>query len=92
MFLWNLKWLKFDLIFINPCELQIIFFFNFFILIFFVYEISKKTIIHMDFIKQFSKYYELKKLHPSKQLMSSSFYLSFKMEYMNVHKCMNINL
>jgi hypothetical protein len=42
MFLWNLKWLKFDHIFINPCELQITFSFNFF-----VYEISKRAIIHM---------------------------------------------
>jgi len=58
IFSWNLKWLKFDLIFINPCELQIIFSFNFLVLIFFHYQISKKAIIPMNFVKHFSKYYD----------------------------------
>jgi hypothetical protein len=61
IFVWNLKWLKIDLIFINPYELQIIFSFNFFVLNIFYYEISKRAIIHMDFIKHFSKYYDFKK-------------------------------
>jgi hypothetical protein len=56
MFLWNLKWLKIDLVFISPCELQIIFSFNFFVLKMFDYEISKRAIIHMDFVKHFFKY------------------------------------
>jgi hypothetical protein len=67
MFLWNLKWLKFDLIFISPCELQILFSFNFFVLKVFVYEISKRVIRHMDFVKHFFlSIMVLKKLHPSK--------------------------
>ncbi len=53
----------------------------FFVLEVFDYEIFKRAIIHMDFIKHFSKYYIFKKLHPSKQRMSSSFYLSLKIEY-----------
>jgi hypothetical protein len=56
MFLWSLKWLKFDLIFISPCGLQIIFSFNFFVLKVFDYDIYKRFIIHMDFIKKNSKY------------------------------------
>jgi hypothetical protein len=40
-FLWNIEWLKFDLIFISPYELQIIFSFHFFVLKVFDYEISK---------------------------------------------------
>jgi hypothetical protein len=62
IFLWNLKWLKFDLIFISPYELQIIFSFNLFVLKVFDYEIFKMTIIHMDFIKHFSKYYDFLKI------------------------------
>jgi hypothetical protein len=58
IFVWNLKWLKFDLIFISLCELQIIIFFNFFVLKVFDYEISKVAIIYMDFIKHFFKYYD----------------------------------
>jgi hypothetical protein len=57
------------------------FFSNFFVLKVFDYEKSKMAIIYMDFIKYFSKYYDLKKLHPSKQLTSSSFYLSLKIKY-----------
>ncbi len=62
IFLWNLKWLKFELIFISPYELQIIFSFNFFILKVFDYEISKRAIIHMDFIKNNSKFYDFLKI------------------------------
>jgi len=69
------------LIFISPYELQNIFSFYFFILKMFDYEISKRAIIHMDFIKHFFEYYNFKKLHPSKHLTSSSFYLSLKIEY-----------
>ncbi len=58
--LWNLKWLKFDLIFISPYELQL-FFFQFFVIKMFDYEIFKRAIIQMDFIKHFSKYCDLKK-------------------------------
>jgi len=54
----NLKWLKIDLIFISPYELQIYFSFNFFVLKMFDYEMFKKAIIHIDFIKHFSKYYD----------------------------------
>jgi len=61
IFVWNLKWLKFDLIFISLCELQIIIFFNFFVLKVFDYEISKVAIIYMDFIKKKFKYYDFKK-------------------------------
>jgi hypothetical protein len=53
-------------IFISPYELQIIFSFNFFVLKMFDYERSKRAIIHMDFIKHFSKYYNFQKLYPSK--------------------------
>jgi len=60
--LWNLKWLKFDLIFISPYELQIIIIFNFFVIKAFNYEISKRAIIHMDFVKHFSKYYDFLKI------------------------------
>ncbi len=42
--------------------LQIIYSFNFFALKMFDYEISKRAIIHMDFIKHFSNYYDFKKL------------------------------
>ncbi len=35
---------------------------NFFVLKVFDYEISKRAIIHMDFVKHFSKYYDLKKI------------------------------
>jgi hypothetical protein len=56
--LWNLKYFKLDLIFISPYDLQIIFSFNFFVLKIFDYEIPKKSIIRMDFIKHFSKYYD----------------------------------
>ncbi len=52
-----------------------------FVLEVFDYEIFKRAIIYMDFIKHFFKYYILKKLHPSKQQASSSFYLSLKIEY-----------
>jgi hypothetical protein len=57
----------------------------FFLSIFFVlrvidYEIYKGAIIHMEFIKHFSKYYDLKKNYSSKQL-TSSFYLSLKIRY-----------
>jgi hypothetical protein len=62
IFLSNLKWLKFDLIFISLYELQIIFSFNFFVLKVLDYEMSKRAIIHMDFIKHFSKYYGFKKV------------------------------
>ncbi len=59
----------------------------------FDYEISKKAIIHMDFIEHFSKYYDFKKLVSIKKLTSSSFYLSFKMEYecwqMDEHQLIN---
>jgi hypothetical protein len=58
----ELKMVKFDLLFISPFELQIIFSFDFFVLKVFVYEISKRAIIHMDFIKHFSKYCDLKKI------------------------------
>jgi len=34
----------------------------FFVLKVFDYEISKRTIIHMDFLKHFSKYYDFKKI------------------------------
>jgi len=61
IFVWNLKWLKFDLIFISLCELQIIIFFNFFVLKVFDYEISKVAIIYMDFIKKKFKYYDFYK-------------------------------
>jgi hypothetical protein len=37
-------------------------FFNFFVLKVIDYEMFKMTIIHMDFIKHFSKYYDLKKI------------------------------
>jgi hypothetical protein len=49
----------------------------------FDYEISKKAIIHMDFIKTIPSIMIFFKLHPSKQLMSSSFYLSIKIK----HEC-----
>jgi hypothetical protein len=65
----------------SPCELQIIFSFNFFVLKVFDYEISKGAIIHMNFIKHFPSIMIFKKIHPSKQLMSSSFYLSLKIKY-----------
>jgi hypothetical protein len=62
VFLWNLKWLNFDFICISPYELQIIFSFNFFVLKVIDYEISKRTIIHMELIKHFSKYYDFLKI------------------------------
>jgi len=47
----------------------------------FDYEISKVTIIYMDFIKHFFKYYDFLKIAFIKKLTSSSFYLGLKMEY-----------
>ncbi len=57
IFVWNFKWLKIDVIFISPYEFQIIFSFNFLVLKMYDYEISKRAIIHMDFITHFPKYY-----------------------------------
>jgi hypothetical protein len=56
------KWLKFGLIFKSFYELQIIFSFNFFVQRMFDYEIFKVNIMHMNFIKHFSKYYDFKKI------------------------------
>ncbi len=39
-----------------------LFFFQFFVLKMFDYEISKKAIIHMDFVKRFFKCYDFKKI------------------------------
>jgi hypothetical protein len=59
-----------------------IFFLSIFLILkVFDYEISKRAIIHMDFMKHFSEYYSFKKLHPSKHLTSLSFYLSLKIKY-----------
>jgi hypothetical protein len=55
------KMVKFDLILRSPCELQIIFSSNFFVLKVFDYEISKGAIIHMNFINKSSKYHDFKK-------------------------------
>jgi hypothetical protein len=60
--MWNLNWLKFDLIFKSPCELQIHFSLSCLVLKVFDYEISKVVIIHLDFIKPFSQYYDFKKI------------------------------
>ncbi len=68
MFLWNLECLKFDPVFINPCELQIAFSFKIFVLKMFVYEISKRSIIHMDFNIYILVIMIFKKLCLSKQL------------------------
>jgi hypothetical protein len=45
IFVWNLKWLKFDIVSLM-----------------FDYEISKEAIIHIDFIKHFSKYCDFQKI------------------------------
>jgi hypothetical protein len=65
--------------FINPCELQIIFSFNFFVLKVLDYEISKKAIIHMEFIKHFSKYYDFKKIASIK--ITNIIIILFKFKY-----------
>jgi hypothetical protein len=54
----------------------------FFVLKMFDYEISKRVIIHMHFTKHFLKTIMIfLELYPSKQLTSSSTYLSLKIEY-----------
>jgi len=42
------------------------YYFNFFVLKVFDYEISKRAIIHMDFIEHFSKYYDYLEIVPIK--------------------------
>ncbi len=56
----------------------------------FDYEISKRDIIHMDFVKYFSKYYDFFLIASMKKV--NIIIILFKFKYMNVHKCMNINL
>jgi hypothetical protein len=46
----------------------------FFVLKVFNYEIFKRAIIHMDFIKHFSKYYDFLEIPSIKTTTSSSFY------------------
>jgi hypothetical protein len=58
--------LKSDPIFKSLFELQIIFSFNSFVGKMFDYEIWKVAIIHMNFTKKISKYYDLKKIAPIK--------------------------